>query len=116
MSAPPGRDLLGRGIAAVLRVGTLVTMAAIGIGYVTILLIGEDPGAQPLVHLVGDGGAPALLGLGLLGLTLIPAASLGVAAAGFRERGEDRRVATALAVLALLLASMAVAVALTPPG
>jgi uncharacterized membrane protein len=116
VSAPPGRDLLGRGIASVLRVGTLVTMAAIGIGYVTILMTGEDPGAQPLLHLVGDGGAPALLGLGLLGLTLIPAVALGVAAAGFRQGGEDRRVATALAVLALLLASLAVAIALAPSG
>jgi uncharacterized membrane protein len=116
VSAPSGRDLLGRGIAAVLRVGTLVTMAAIGIGYVTILLTGEKPGAQPLLDLVGDGGAPALLGLGLLGLTLIPAVALGVAAAGFRQRGEDRRVATALAVLGLLLASLVVAVALAPPG
>ena len=116
MTAPAGRDLLGPGIAAVLRVGTLVAMAAIGIGYVTILLTGEDPGAQPLLRLVRDGGAPALLGLGLLGLTLIPAIALGVAAAGFRQRGEDRRVATALSVLVLLLASLAVAVALTPPG
>jgi uncharacterized membrane protein len=116
VSAQLGHDLLGRGIAAVLRVGTLLTMAAIGIGYVMILLTGEDPGAQPLVDLVGDGGAPALLGLGLLGLTLIPAVALGVAAAGFRQRGEDRRVATALAVLGLLLASLVVAVALAPPG
>ena len=116
MTAPAGRDLLGRGIAAVLRVGTLVAMAAIGIGYVATLLGGEDPGPRSLVHLVGDGGAPALLGVGLLGLTVIPAVALGVAAAGFRQRGEDRRVATALAVLLLLLASLAVAIALTPPG
>ena len=116
MSAPPDRDLLGPGIAAVLRVGTLVAMAAIGIGYVAIFLTGEDPGTETLVRLVAKGGATALLGLGLLGLTLIPAVALGVAVAGFRQRGEDRRVATALAVLALLLASLAVAVALTPPG
>ena len=116
MSAPPGRDLLGRGIAAVLRVGTLLSMAAIGIGYCAILLSGEDPGPRTLVHLVGDGGAPALLGLGLLVLTLVPAVALGVAAAGFRQCGEDRRVATALAVVALLLASLVVAIALAPPG
>ena len=110
------RDLLGRGIAAVLRVGTLVAMAAVGIGYVAILLSGEDPGRRALVHLIGDGGAPAVLGLGLLALTLIPALALGVAAAGFRQRGEDRRVAISLAVMALLLGSLAVAIVLTPPG
>jgi hypothetical protein len=112
----PGGDRLGRGIAAVLRVGTLVAVAGAGMGYVAVLVTGDDPGAQPLVQLVGNGGAPALLAVGLLGLTLIPAAALGVAAAGFRERGEDRRAATSLAVLVLLLASLAVAVALTPPG
>ena len=116
MSTPPGRDLLGRGIAAVLRVGTLLAVAAIGIGYVATLLTGEDPGPQTLVHLVGGGGAPGLLGLGLLVLTLVPAVALGVAAAGFRQRGEDRRVATALAVVALLMASLVVAIALAPPG
>ena len=116
MSAPPGRDLLGPGIAAVLRVGTLVAIATIGIGYATTLATGEDPGPEALVHLIGDGGAPALLGLGLLSLTLIPAIALGVAAAGFRQRGEDRRVAIAVAVLALLLASLGVAIALAPSG
>jgi hypothetical protein len=116
VSAPPGRDLLGRGIAAVLRVGTLVAMAAIGIGYLALLATGEDPGRRTLINLVGRGGAPALLGLGLLVLTLVPAVALGVAAAGFRQGGEDRRVATALAVVALLLGSLVVAIAVAPPG
>lgn len=115
-STDSGRDLLGRGVATVLRGGTLVAVAAIGIGYVAILVSGEDPGAVPLLRLVSDGGAPALLGLGLLGLILIPAVALGVAAVGFRQRGEHRRVATCLAVLALLVASLAVAVVLAPPG
>lgn len=116
MTTDSRRDLLGRGIATVLRGGTLVAVAAIGIGYVAILVTGEDPGAVPLLELVSDGGAPALLGLGLLGLILIPAVSLGVAALGFRQRGEDRRVATSLAVLALLVASLVVAIALAPRG
>ena len=115
MTAGQGRELLGRGIATVLRIGTMVAVVAIGIGYVALLATGKDPGAQPLVQLVGEGGAQALLGLGLLSLTLIPALALAVAAAGFRQRGEQRRVATSLAVLALLLASLAVAFVLTPP-
>ncbi len=97
-----------------LRTGTIVAMVAIGIGYVALLATGEDPGTVPLVQLVGEGGAQALLGLGLLGLTLIPTAAVAVAAAGFRQRGEQRLVVISLAVLSFLLASLAVSVVLTP--
>ena len=116
MTAELRRDLLGRGIATVLRAGTIAAVAAIAVGYAALLASGEDPGPRPLIHLVGDGGAQALLGLGLFGLTLIPVFALSVAAAGFRQRGERRRVATSLAVLVLLIASLAVAVLLTPAG
>lgn len=109
-------DLLGAWIAAVLRVGTLLAIAGVGVGYLAILASGEDPGSPSLVDLLRDGGAPALIGIGLLGLTLIPAAVLVVAAIGFWQQGERRRVATALIVLALLLASLGTAVVVTPPG
>jgi len=109
-------DLLGGGIAAVLRIGTLVAIAAVGVGYVAILASGEEPGSPALVELLGGGGAPALIGIGLLGLTMIPAGVLAVAAIGFWQQGERRRVATALVVLALLLASLATALLVTPPG
>ena len=109
-------DLLGRGIAAVLRVGTIIAVLAVGVGYLLLLAAGDDPGPVPLVRLVDGGGAPALLGLGLLGLTLIPVAALGVAAVGFQRRGERRLVITSLAVGVFLVASLAVALLLTPAG
>lgn len=109
-------DLLGAGIAAVLRAGTLVAIAAVGVGYLALLASGEDPGSPTLVDLLRGGGAPALIGLGLLGLTMIPAGVLVIAAIGFWQQGERRRVATALIVLALLLASLGTAVVVTPPG
>ena len=116
MTSRGRRDLLGSGIAAVLRVGTLVAIAAVGVGYLAILASGEDPGSPSLVDLLGGGGAPALIGIGLLGLTVIPAAVLVAAALGFWQQGERRRVATALIVLALLLGSLATAIVVTPPG
>lgn len=109
-------DLLGAGIAAVLRVGTLVAIAAVGVGYLAIVASGEDPGSPSLVDLLRGGGAPALIGIGLLGLTMIPAGVLVVASIGFWQQGERRRVATALVVLALLLASLATAIVVTPPS
>lgn len=109
-------DLLAAGIAAVLRVGTLVAIGAVGVGYLAILASGEEPGSPSLVDLLGAGGAPALIGIGLLGLTMIPAGVLLVAAIGFRRQGERRRVVTALVVLALLLASLGTALIVTPPG
>ncbi|HEX7172263.1 MAG TPA: DUF1634 domain-containing protein [Candidatus Limnocylindria bacterium] len=109
-------DLLGGGIAAVLRIGTLVAIAAIGIGYVAILASGAEPGSPSLVDLLLGGGAPAVIGIGLLGLTMIPAGVLAVAAIGFWQHGERRRVAIALVVLALVLASLGTAILVTPPG
>jgi hypothetical protein len=111
---PP--DLLGAGIAELLRVGTLVAISAVGVGYLAILASGEDPGSPSLVDLLRGGGAPALIGIGLLGLTMIPAGVLIVAAIGFWQQRERGRVATALVVLGLLLASLGTAIVVTPPG
>jgi hypothetical protein len=116
VSAGRDRDLLGSGIAAVLRLGTLGTLGAVGIGYVVALVSGDDPGGRPLMELLGDGGGAALIGGGLLGLTLIPAGVMAVAAAGFRRRGEGRLVAATLLVFALLLASLAIALVVSPLG
>jgi uncharacterized membrane protein len=116
MIDPRGRGLLGSGIASVLRVGTLVAMAVVGIGYLLLLASGQDPGSPPLVALIQDGGAAAIVGLGLFGLTLLPVLVLGVAVIGFRRLHEHRLVATALLALLLLLASLATAVVLTLLG
>lgn len=99
------------GIAGVLRLGTLVAIAAVGIGYALTLLGGARPGSTPLVTLLQGGGGPAIVGLGLFALTLLPAVVLGVAVVGLRRAGERRLAWTALVTLLLLLASLAVAVA-----
>lgn len=112
MTDPRGRDLLGAGIAAVLRIGTLVAIVAIGIGYLMLLAAGEDPGSPSLVDLVQGGGAPALIGLGMLGLTLLPVMVLGVALIGFQRLREQRLVVTSVVVLVLLIASLATAAVL----
>lgn len=111
-----GSDMLGAGIAAVLRVGTLVAMAVIAIGYVIGRVAGMEGGHRPLTEQLASGGPVAIIAAGLLGLTLLPAAVLGVAAAGFARNGEWGRMWTALAVLALLLASLVAAWVLAGAG
>ena len=110
MSADGGPPELGRRIALVLRVGTLLAMVGIGAGWVAALFIGEDaPGPTPVVDLIGGMGADALIGIGLLGLTLIPVAALVVAVPPLARSGERSRALTAVGVLVLLGASLVVA-------
>lgn len=113
MSAPRRTELLGDGIAAVLRIGTLVSMAAVAAGYAWLLASGVEPGTRPLLDLVGAGGGGAVVGIGLLGLTLLPAGVLAVAVAGFVGHGERRRAITALIVLAMLVAGLVTAILIT---
>lgn len=113
MSGSQRPGLLGDGIGAVLRIGTLVAMAAVAVGYLLLLGSSDDPGAQPLLELVAGGGGGAVIGIGLLALTLIPAAVLAVAALGFHRRGERRHALVALGVLALLGAGLVAGVLVT---
>ncbi len=105
-----GRDL-GPGVAAALRVGTLLAVAAVAAGLIAALL-GADPtpGPTPVLDLLAGGGADAIIAAGLLGLTLIPVAALGVALAAFVGSGERSRAALTAVVLVLLASSLAVAV------
>lgn len=102
---------LGPPIGRVLRIGTLLAVCAIGVGFVATLL-GSDPppGPASLIDLFGGGGADALIGMGLLALTLIPVVALGVAIPVLAGAGERSRARTAGLVLGLLGASLAVAV------
>lgn len=105
-----GRDL-GPGVAAVLRVGTLLAVAAVVVGMAAALLgAGSPPGPTPVLDLLADGGADAIIAAGLLGLTLIPVVALGVALAALRANRERPRAALTGLVLVLLAASLAVAV------
>ena len=116
MTDSGGREFLAGAVSGVMRVGTLVAMALVAVGYVLALITDAAPGRVPLVQLVRDGGAGLVMGLGLLGLTVLPVLVLAVSAIGFRRRREHRLVVITLVALLLLIASLALAVVLTPAG
>lgn len=99
------RPALGPPIALTLRVGTLLAVAGIGIGYLLEAITGE--GAKgTVVDLLGGGGAGALIGAGFLALTLTPLAALAVAAAVLTRRGERGTALAATLAFGLLLVSL----------
>lgn len=101
---------LGARLARVLRIGTLLAVVVIAAGLAASLLFGpEGPGPTPVVELLGAGAADALIGAGLLGLTLIPVVALAVAAATLAAEGERPAAGAATVVLLLLVASLVVA-------
>jgi hypothetical protein len=114
MRPDAGRGL-GPAIATALRAGSLVAVIGIGAGFGLSLLDGSSaPGATPLIDAIRGGGSDALIGLGLLALTLTPPAALAVAAAVLYRAGEVRPAAVAVAALVLLLGSLALAALLGP--
>jgi hypothetical protein len=113
--APGGR--LGERIAAVLRSGTLVAVAAVTAGYLLTLVGGDDgPGTRPLLEVLGGRDADALIAAGLLGLTLLPLGVVGTAAVTFGGSGERRYVVSSLVTLALLVIGLAAAALLAAPS
>jgi uncharacterized protein DUF1634 len=115
---PPGdasRRGLGQGIAAILRVGTVLAVLVIGIGFVVASMTGlPSRGGRPLTEYVTRSGPDAPIAVGLLGLTLLPIIVLVYAARWFAESGERDRLVTTLVVLGLLVASLVVAVLIGP--
>ena len=112
-----GHRLLSAGIAATLRVGTMVAIGLVTTGYLASLVGGgAAAGDLPLVELIGAGGGETLLGLGLLSLTLIPVAVLVVAAAGFGLRHERRMRNLAMLAAAILVGSLVVALVVGRPA
>lgn len=117
MSHDDRDPILAGGIATTLRLGTVLTVAVVATGYLVALATGDPgTGAVPLTDLIGSGLAPALLGTGLFGLTLLPIAMLTVAAVGFARRGERRMLGVSVGVAILLVASLLVAIAFAQPG
>jgi uncharacterized membrane protein len=116
MSRPPASSgTLGRRIATVLRGGTLVAVAAVGVGFVLSLVAPEpDPGARPLVDLIAAGGPDAFTAAGMAALTLVPVAMLAVAAVSFLRSGERGPFLTTVAVAGMLLVSLAAAALFLP--
>lgn len=111
-----GFDWLRDGIALVLRVGTLIAIGIVVIGYAAGLVNGVGDGQRPLVELLGGGGSPAIIGAGLLGLTLLPMGVLAAAGIGFARSGERGRLLTTMAVTALLVFSLVTAALLARAG
>lgn len=112
MSARSVGQSLGRRIARTLRLGTLVAVTAVAAGYLAALQDGSSGlGGAPLPDALARGGADAIILLGLLGLTVLPLAVLGVAAVSFAGRGERRYLLTSLVTLVLLVASLVTAAA-----
>jgi hypothetical protein len=109
-------DWLSDGIAAVLRIGTLVAVGIIAIGYVIGLVGGFGDGERPLFELIGGGGPLSMVGTGLLAMTLLPVGVLTAAGIGFAKSGERGRMLTSIAVLGLLLASLVTAAILAQAG
>jgi hypothetical protein len=94
-------------VASVLRFGTVVAVAAIGVGLAWATLAGTPATTDlTVVELVGRGGPDALVAIGLLALTLVPIAALVAAASVFLRLGERRALLVTVAVLLLLVASL----------
>ena len=116
MNQAEGRTLLRDGIATVLRIGTALTVGVIAAGYAVALTADQDSGPQPVAEMVVDGGGVALIGIGMLGLTLIPVLVLAVAAHGFHRLGEGRSALVSVLVAGVLVAALGVALALGAAG
>ena len=114
----PARDLPGWGsVAATLRGGTIVAVLAIALGLVWALVAETSaPTNLSAVELIAAGGPDALLAIGLLALTLVPIATLAAAASVFAQSRERRGLFVAVAVLALLVASLLVSAVLAAPA
>ena len=101
---------LGPGIAAILRVGTILAVLTIGVGFVVASMTGlPSRGGRPLTDFVTRSGPDTQIAVGLFGLTLLPLVALGYAARVFARSGERHRLVMTLVVLALLGVSLVVA-------
>jgi hypothetical protein len=101
---------LGRGIAAILRVGTVLSVLTIGIGFVVASMTGlPSKGGRPLTDFLTASGPDTPIAVGLLALTLLPLVAIGFAARIFASSGERHRLVMALVVIALLVGSLVVA-------
>ena len=109
-----GRDAgeLGRGIAAILRVGTIMAVLTISVGFIVASMTGlPSRGGRPLTDYLTIPGPDAPIAVGLFALTLLPMIAIAYAARVFARGGERHRLAMSLIVLALLGASLVVAAA-----
>lgn len=110
MSDLPPSDPVRTLVALPLRYGTLVAVAVIVVGLMAGIgqpvQIDREP--MPLLDVVALGGGPAIIGVGLLLLCLVPLATALAAAVAFARRGEPRYLASSVLVAALLAVSLLV--------
>lgn len=112
MRSPDARTRreLGDGIAAILRIGTVLAVLVIGVAFIVASMTGlPSRGGRPLTEYITRAGPDAPIAGGLLGLTLLPLIVLAYAARSFARSGERDRFITTIAVLALLVGSLVVA-------
>lgn len=116
MTAPQRPDArLGEGLAAVLRVGTILAVLIVTTGFVVASMTGlPSRGRRPLVEVVFGAGPDAPIAIGLLALTVLPVIAIAYAAWFFARAGERVQALTAVAVLALLLGGLAIAIVVGP--
>lgn len=108
MTVPRNGRVGGFGaVAALLRIGTLAAVVAIGVGLAWALMTATPAATDMTVmELIANGGPDALIAIGLLGLTAIPIAAVGAAAVVFARLGERRSLIVAAGVLVLLVVSL----------
>lgn len=107
---------LRNGVALVFRVGTVIAMSVIAVGYGVSLAVGSERGEGSLVTQLAAGGPTAIIAAGLFALTLLPMGVVLALIVGFARSGERGRALTALGVLVLLVASLVTASLLAPSG
>lgn len=113
--ARPDRQTLGGGIAAILRIGTIVAVTIVSIAFLVAAMTGlPSRGPRPLLDVVLGAGPDAPIAVGLLGLTLLPVVSLAYAAAIFARDGERRYLLLAVLVVGMLAAGLVVAIVVGP--
>lgn len=108
---------LGPGIAAILRVGTIVAVLIIGVGFVVASMTGLPSRAgRPLTDFLTSAGPDTPIAAGLFALTLLPLIALGYAARLFARNRERQRLVQTLVVLGLLGVSLVVAAVIGGPS
>lgn len=111
----PATPALARWVAAALRYGTIGAVALVATGFAWATIAAQPRGGtRPVWEEVSSASGDAIIGIGLLALTLLPVVVLVVAGAAFRRAGEHRMLAVTAAVAVLIVTSLAAAAAFGP--
>jgi uncharacterized membrane protein len=114
----PERDT-ARTVGRLLTVGTLVSVVLAAVGVLLMVAGGHTPIDEPgppfdparAVAGLAGGQAATWIWIGLIAAVALPSGRVALAFVGFLQEGNRRQAAIALGVLAILSASLAVALA-----